>query len=317
MNYAHSYQLMQKLGLTDLVEQLQIPIATAIQQHGLSATWLELLAKLPKLDNSDADFTGNIVQVGKNSQADSALITLLQQLAPWRKGPYAIHGIFIDTEWRSDWKWQRICPYLPDLQDKLVLDVGCGNGYHCWRLAGAGAKLVIGIDPTMLSVVQFHAIQHFMGQHNLTVLPLALEQLPAQLQLFDLVLSMGVLYHRRCPLQHLMDLRANLRPGGQLILETLVVDGELGYSLLPRQRYAAMRNVWLIPACPTVQSWLERCGFKSIKLLDVTITSTEEQRSTAWMSLASLVNFLDPHDNSKTIEGYPAPKRAIFSAIRS
>lgn len=317
MNYVHSYQLMQKLGLTDLVEQLQIPIATAIQQHGLSATWLELLAKLPKLDNSDADFTGNIVQVGKNSQADSALITLLQQLAPWRKGPYAIHGIFIDTEWRSDWKWQRICPYLPDLQDKLVLDVGCGNGYHCWRLAGAGAKLVIGIDPTMLSVVQFHAIQHFMGQHNLTVLPLALEQLPAQLQLFDLVLSMGVLYHRRCPLQHLMDLRANLCPGGQLILETLVVDGELGYSLLPRQRYAAMRNVWLIPSCPTVQSWLERCGFKSIKLLDVTITSTEEQRSTAWMSLASLVNFLDPHDNSKTIEGYPAPKRAIFSAIRS
>jgi tRNA (mo5U34)-methyltransferase len=49
-------------------------------------------------------------------------------------------------------------------------------------------------------------------------------------------------------------------------------------------------------------------------VVDVNVTSTQEQRSTEWMSFHSLENFLDPDDHSKTIEGYPAPRRAIITA---
>lgn len=36
------------------------------------------------------------------------LNSILEQLKPWRKGPFSLYGINIDTEWRSDWKWDRV-----------------------------------------------------------------------------------------------------------------------------------------------------------------------------------------------------------------
>ena len=133
-----------------------------------------------------------------------------------------------------------------------MLDVGCGNGYHCWRMLGAGARAVIGIDPTLLSVMQFQAIQRLTGNANIFVLPLGIEDMPYGLKAFDTVFSMGVLYHRRSPIDHLLELRDSLRPGGELVLETLVIDGKLGDTLVPQQRYAKMRNVWFIPSCETL-----------------------------------------------------------------
>ncbi len=46
-------------------------------------------------------------------------------------------------------------------------------------------------------------------------------------------------------------------------------------------------------------------------------TSTDEQRSTQWMQFHSLAQFLDPQDPDKTIEGYPAPRRAIITANKA
>jgi len=99
-----------------------------------------------------------------------------------------------------------------------------------------------------------------------------------------------------------------------LILETLVIDGVLGDTLLPEDRYAMMRNVWFLPSCDTLISWLKRCGFKNIRLVDVTDTSIEEQRSTEWMHFHSLKDFLNSEDPKLTCEGLPAPKRAIIIA---
>ena len=55
---------------------------------------------------------------------------------------------------------------------------------------------------------------------------------------------MGVLYHRRSPIDHLLELKGCLQTGGELVLETLVIDGGLGEVLVPENRYAKMRNVW-------------------------------------------------------------------------
>ncbi|TAN49445.1 MAG: tRNA 5-methoxyuridine(34)/uridine 5-oxyacetic acid(34) synthase CmoB [Methylococcaceae bacterium] len=244
----------------------------------------------------------------------SAIEQALRQLHPWRKGPYCLHGIHIDTEWRSDWKWQRLAPHIAPLTGKLVLDVGCGNGYHCWRMLGAGARRVIGVDPTLLSVMQFQAIKHFAGDHPVDVLPLSFDAVPPDLNAFDSVFSMGVLYHLRSPIDHLLGLKGCLKAGGQLILETLIIDGGPGQILVPADRYAKMRNVWFIPSPPTLQGWLQRCGFRHVRLIDVTPTRTAEQRSTDWMRFHSLADFLDPGDPSRTAEGLPAPTRAIFLA---
>lgn len=289
------------------------------QPHGDLPLWQDTLERLPSPLVSSISLTEPFVQAGKEEDCDQAtrelIRTQLMRLHPWRKGPFEICGLTIDTEWRSDWKWSRLQGDIEPLQGRLVLDVGCGNGYHAWRMAGDGARTVIGIDPTQLYHFQFAAIRHFLGdQAPVRLLPLGIEDLPPNLQAFDTVFSMGVFYHRRSPFSHLAELKGCLRPGGELVLETLVIEGECGRVLVPDSRYAKMRNVWFIPTPGTLSGWLTRAGFHNIRIVDVTQTTTEEQRSTPWMRFESLADFLDPVDPQRTIEGHPAPCRAIFLA---
>lgn len=300
-------------------DELPARVAAALnpERHGHLAYWLDVLEQLPSLPNAGVDLASPTIRVGPEADAETRqrLTYLLQQFHPWRKGPFNLHGVPIDTEWRSDWKWQRLENAIAPLAGRRVLDVGCGNGYHCWRMVGAGAADVIGIDPTLTSVIQFHALRHFFGaEWPVAVLPLGIEAVPPRLQAFDSVFSMGVLYHRRSPLDHLLELRACLAPGGELILETLVIEGENSACLVPEDRYARMRNVWFIPSPLTLQSWLKRCGFRHIRLIDVTPTTPAEQRRTDWMTFESLSDSLDPNDPQRTVEGLPAPLRAIFIA---
>ena len=125
---------------------------------------------------------------------------------------------------------------------------------------------------------------------------------------------MGVFYHRRSPIDHLLELRHKLRSGGELVLETLVIEGGVNDVLVPDDRYAMMRNVWFLPSSEALMLWAKRAGFKHIRIVDESITTLEEQRATEWMSFHSLENFLDPEDHTKTIEGHPAPRRAVLIA---
>ena len=246
-----------------------------------------------------------------------ALKEQLMALHPWRKGPFNFFDIFIDTEWRSDFKWQRIQPHLSSLQNKSVLDVGCGSGYHCWRMRGAGARFVLGIEPSPKFLLQFDIFKRYMPKEPVYVLPLLSEDMPEHMQSFDTVFSMGVLYHRKSPIEHLEELKGALKKGGELVLETLIVDGDRTTCLIPGERYAQMRNVWFLPSAEMLEHWLERLGFENIRTVDINQTSVEEQRPTDWMTFHSLENFLDPNDHSLTIEGYPAPKRAVIIANRA
>jgi tRNA (mo5U34)-methyltransferase len=225
-----------------------------------------------------------------------------------------LFDIQIETEWRSDWKWDRIIEHIKPLANRRILDVGCGNGYHCLRMLGASAGRVIGIDPSPRFVIQFLMLKHFLGDIPVDVLPIGIEALPDKLHFFDTTFSMGVFYHRRSPMDHLRELKATLNPGGQLVLETLIIEGELGECLVPEGRYAMMRNVWFLPSAATLLSWLKKAGFSNPQLIDKSMTTVKEQRSTEWMPFQSLSDFLDPNDHSKTIEGYSAPLRATFIA---
>lgn len=296
----------------------QVEAGLSTRRYGDLPRWQAALASLPHIDHvhisRDTD-TVSLTSAKPINQTHSAqLEESLQAMHPWRKGPFRFFDTPIDTEWRSDWKWQRLLPHISSLQGKRVLDVGCGNGYHCWRMRGAGAGEVIGIDPTPLFVVQFQAVQHYAQDPNICVLPLGIEKMPTKLHAFDSVFSMGVLYHRRSPIDHLQELRDCLISGGELILETLVVEGTETDCLVPGGRYARMGNVWFLPSSAMLLLWLRKLGWKNPRLVDENLTSLEEQRSTEWMRFHSLANFLDPEDRSKTVEGYPAPRRAIFIA---
>lgn len=315
--YEALYQRLEQAGLDEWRQQLEQQVAErlAAERHGKLPMWQQALAALPEVELSALELRSK-VDIGRADDLPMPLAdfkTLLQTFHPWRKGPFHLFDMHLDTEWRSDWKWNRVLPHIEPLAGRKVLDVGGGNGYHGWRMVGEGADLVTVIDPTLVFTMQYQVIQHFVKTDNLFVLPIGIEDMPA-LGWFDTVFSMGVLYHRRSPIDHLLELRACLRPKGELVLETLIVDGEEGMSLMPEHRYAKMRNVWFIPSIKTMMTWLTKCGFKDVRCVDVDQTSLDEQRTTEWMTFESLADFLDPEDINKTIEGYPAPKRAVFVA---
>ena len=319
--YASLYPQLEALGQHLWAQQLQqtLPEKLVLDSHGKMAGWLQALQALPQLRPSAVELhdevtIGSELDLGPFSR--EKLIAGLQAFHPWRKGPYTLFGVEIETEWRSDWKWERLLPHIQPLTGRRVLDVGCGNGYHGWRMRGAGADLVLGIEPFLLSVMQFQVMQRYLNDPQHHVLPIGIEDLPANLTCFDSVFSMGVLYHRRSPLDHLLELKGCLRSGGELILETLIVAGDQATIFMPEGRYAKMRNVWFLHSIAAMTLWLQRCGFTDIACVDTNRTSREEQRSTKWMHFESLSDFLDPHDPDKTIEGHPAPLRAIFTATK-
>ncbi|GAA5646747.1 tRNA 5-methoxyuridine(34)/uridine 5-oxyacetic acid(34) synthase CmoB [Vibrio proteolyticus] len=286
-------------------------------QHGDFERWLRALKKIPQGMPDHIDIKNAVSVRNENALPEGEfkkLENLLKTFHPWRKGPYDLHGIHIDTEWRSDWKWDRLLPHITPLKNRTVLDVGCGNGYHMWRMLGEEARLCVGIDPSHLFLIQFEAIRKLMGDdQRIHLLPLGIEQLP-ELEAFDTVFSMGVLYHRRSPLDHLLQLKKQLVSGGELILETLVIEGDENAVLVPVDRYAQMRNVYFFPSAKALKVWLEQSGFINVRIVDENVTSLGEQRTTSWMTHNSLPDYIDPTDPTKTVEGYPAPRRAILIA---
>ena len=316
VNYSELISVLENTQFSPIIEKLPQDFLAAFN-HGDFAGWVEALRALPDIEPDSWDLQ-NQVRIGSAGQCDDAQRQQLKQallkIHPWRKGPFELFGLEIDTEWHSDWKWHRLEGHISPLENRNVLDVGCGNGYHCWRMAGAGARFVLGVDSHLLFTMQYWAIRQFLKIPPVFVVPLALEDLPAGLKAFDSVFSMGVLYHRRSPFDHLYGLKDCLRPGGELILETLVIEGEKGMTLVPQGRYARMPNVWFLPTCDTLHEWLEKAGFRNIRLVDINKTSIEEQRTTEWMTFESLPQALDKNDPAMTIEGYPAPMRAVFVA---
>lgn len=320
--YRNLFAYLEQQGLGHWLGQLQQQLTRRFdeQPHGDMDRWLAALAALPDLPAVSADLNAPAVTLRSDPPPDPRTLARVEQalrgLMPWRKGPFDFFGVYVDTEWRSDWKWQRVAPWLADLTGRRVLDVGCGSGYHCWRMLGAGAGRVVGIDPGLLFLCQFLAVKGYLGEVPVDLLPVRMEDLPRNLQAFDTTFSMGVLYHRRSPLDHLLELRDTLRPGGELVLETLVVEGPEGVTLMPEDRYGQMRNVWFLPSCDTLLRWLARTGFVNARVVDVTDTTIEEQRATDWMRFQSLADFLDPDDPGRTVEGYPGPRRATLIANR-
>lgn len=282
--------------------------------NGNIPRWEGAIESIKDQPQGRIQYAAPYLKINSQNNDNEQLESSLKQLMPWRKGPYQIGDLQLDSEWRGDMKWDRVIPHIKPLKEKTVLDVGSGNGYFTYLMALSGAEIVLGIEPFLLFNYQFQAIRSLISNPpHAFVLPLKLEQMPNE-AVFDTVFSMGVLYHQKDHMLHLQQLKNVMTIDGELILETLVIDGIHGEQIIPEDRYARMRNVWCLPSTDTLNTWLEQTGFKNIKLVDVTKTTPEEQRATHWIgdNTQSLQDFLDPNNDNLTIEGLPAPKRAIF-----
>lgn len=307
---------LQSLPLSQDWQRLTRRALERLNRHGDCAKYLDCVNDIPQTSSTQVESWGPLPQVSANfSPAEQErLHEALFRLKPWRKGPFSLNGIEIDSEWQCQKKWERVTRFATPLEGKKLLDVGTGNGYYLYRAHEERVEFALGLEPSVLFCFQFLALQKLVRCQNVGLLCLNSDEFTPLCQSFDTVLSMGVLYHRRSPLDHLLELKGFLRSGGEVIVETLVVPGPVGHCLLPEGRYAQMRNVWFLPTVATLVSWFRRLGYLSIEVDDVVATTSDEQRASCWSTEASLKDFLSPNDPSRTVEGHPAPARVLIKA---
>ncbi|WP_309497649.1 tRNA 5-methoxyuridine(34)/uridine 5-oxyacetic acid(34) synthase CmoB [Sulfurovum sp.] len=236
-------------------------------------------------------------------------------MKPWRKGPFQINDLFIDSEWQSQIKYNLLEPHF-DLKDKIVGDIGCNNGYYLFRMLSQKPKKLIGFDPSAIYYSQFQFLDHFIKSDIVYEL-LGVEHVEFYEHKFDTLFCLGVLYHRSDPVAMLKSLFKGLNKGGELILDTFMIDGEEEMCLTPKDRYSKIPNIYFVPTVNALINWCTRAGFESVEVLETMVTESNEQRKTEWIDTQSLEDFLDPNDPTKTVEGYPAPKRVYIKALKA
>ncbi|EIF51889.1 MULTISPECIES: tRNA 5-methoxyuridine(34)/uridine 5-oxyacetic acid(34) synthase CmoB [Sulfurovum] len=256
------------------------------------------------------------VQIKDLSRQDAQQIKETALLMkPWRKGPFQINDLFIDSEWQSQIKYNLLEPHF-NLKDKVVGDIGCNNGYYLFRMLSQEPKKLIGFDPSAIYYSQFQFINHFIKSDIVYEL-LGVEHVEFYEHKFDTLFCLGVLYHRSDPIAMLKSLFKGLNKGGELILDTFMIDGEGEMCLTPRDRYSKIPNIYFVPTVNALKNWCFRAGFETVEVLEIMKTEPTEQRKTEWIETQSLEDFLDPDDQTKTVEGYPAPKRVYIKAMKS
>lgn len=281
------------------------------------APYQEAIKALPEFNSVEVTL-GDRVSVGIKDisrELEDQIKQTALLMKPWRKGPFEINDLFIDSEWQSQIKYNLLEPHF-DLKDKIVGDIGCNNGYYLFRMLSHKPKKLIGFDPSAIYYSQFQFLDHFIKSDIVYEL-LGVEHVEFYEHKFDTLFCLGVLYHRSDPVAMLKSLFKGLNKGGELILDTFMIDGEEEICLTPKDRYSKIPNIYFVPTVNALKNWCLRAGFESVEVLETMVTESNEQRKTEWIETQSLEDFLDPNDPTKTVEGYPAPKRVYIKALKA
>lgn len=264
-------------------------------------------------DGSFAVELGDVVKI--SGDVSQNIEDIARTMMPWRKGPFEIFDCVIDAEWKSNIKYNLLRGHF-NLKDKRVADIGCNNGYYLFRMQEDEPKSLVGFDPSPLYKTQFDFVNHFVKSDIVYEL-LGVEHLEFYEEKFDTIFCLGVLYHRSDPVAMLKSLFRGLDKEGEVILDTFYIVGDDEMALCPKSSYSKIPNIYFVPTIPALKNWCLRAGFSSFEVLETSTTDSDEQRKTSWIEGQSLEDFLDPDDSTKTIEGYPAPKRVYVKLIKS
>jgi tRNA (mo5U34)-methyltransferase len=180
--------------------------------------------------------------------------------------------------------WEAFRDEVPwDLRGRTVLDVGCNAGFFALEMKQRGADRVVGIDSDPRYLAQARLAADVAGL-EIELREMAVYDVAALGERFDLVLFLGVLYHLRHPLLAL-DLLHEHVVGDLLLCQSMLrgsaaaaaLDDDYPFSdrqvferpEFPRlhfveHRYAGDPSNWWIPNRAGLEAMLRSAGFRVI-----------------------------------------------------
>jgi tRNA (mo5U34)-methyltransferase len=126
IDYSDFFPYLKATALEHWIDLLPRKMAYNLrpERHGLMPQWEKILDQLPVTEKTRTELEEEVRVDGETIQG---LEKLLRVFHPWRKGPYSIHGIHINTEWRSDWKWDRLKDQIEPLAGRYI------HSNLCWE----------------------------------------------------------------------------------------------------------------------------------------------------------------------------------------
>jgi SAM-dependent methyltransferase len=101
------------------------------------------------------------------------------------------------------------------VQNRRVLDLGCGTGYGAAHLLKSGAPAVLGLDQDPRSIAYARSHYSFSG---LQFIVADAQELPSETGMFDVIVSSNVFEHLDDPARALSHVRQRLDQEGQFFL---------------------------------------------------------------------------------------------------
>ena len=148
----------------------------------------------------------------------------VRQIPVWRHRIRLPHGVVTPGTEDTDAEWRRL--RMPSsLEGRVVLDVGCSDGFYAFACERLGADVTaIDDESSMLGGTDrlngFRTAAEFLDS-TVDYRAADVEDLPAdETGRYDLVLFLNVLYHLPNPMRALSELARVTAPGGELVLKT-------------------------------------------------------------------------------------------------
>lgn len=174
--------------------------------------------------------------------------------------------------------FNKLRPLLPKIKGATVLDVGAWDGWYSFKMAELGASRVLATDHFCwgghngahgwASQEGFDILLPMLGRGIVKGLKIDPSEIsPETVGVFDIVLYLGILYHRPDCLQSFMNSASVCR--GHLVVESLIdltlpQDRPL-LAFHPFDSCGGDNTNWFVPNIAAIESMFELAGFSQLK----------------------------------------------------
>lgn len=163
-------------------------------------------------------------------------------------------------------KWERLKPIVEKLsiEDKTIIDIGCGDGFYAIQCAKMGCKYVLGSDIDSLRIKRANLAKEVYGLDNVEFKSTDLYE--DDIEKFDVLLGLGLL-HRVPDIESCLDKMSQIADTLILEFKTYDTDKKECLKLEAKTKANNYNKFYSVPSINFVKSFLQSKDYVNFNIL--------------------------------------------------